>query len=203
MKRIIVIIMVLTSISGLSGNSQTDPSKWNSDQLNAWFAKGDWHKGWNVTPDPSISKQALAKAYFKNPERWNKAFAFMKDNDLKKLELKRFDVDGDNLYVTLSEYNSKDPKTTRFEAHRKYIDIQYVVTGNEVMGLAPLTSQDSVLQKYDATKDIEFLSVKKGKMIEATPAGFFIFFPEDAHMPGLMNKTSTPVRKAVVKLKID
>jgi YhcH/YjgK/YiaL family protein len=195
--------MVLTSIPGLSGYSQTDPSKWNSDQLNTWFAKGDWHKGWTVTPDPSINKTTLAKAYFKNPERWNKAFTFMKENDLKKLELKRYDIDGDNLYVALSEYNSKDPKTARFEAHKKYIDIQYVVSGNELICVAPLSSQDSILQKYDATKDIEFLSVKKGKMIEATPARFFIFFPEDAHMPGLMDKTSTPVRKAVVKIKID
>jgi YhcH/YjgK/YiaL family protein len=203
MKRIIVIIMVLTSISGLNGNSQTDPSKWNSEQLNAWFVKGDWHKGWAVTPDPSTDKMALAKAYFKNPDRWNKAFAFLKETDLKKLELKRYDIDGDNLYVAMSEYNSKDPKTTRYEAHKKYIDIQYVVSGNELIGIAPLASQESVLQQYDAAKDIEFLSVKNGRMVAATPAGFFVFFPSDAHMPGLMNKTSVPVRKAVVKIKID
>ncbi len=203
MKRLIVIIMVLTSIPGLSGNSQTDPSKWNSEQLNSWFTKGDWHKAWAVTPDPSTDKMALAKAYFKNPDRWNKAFAFLKETDLKKLELKRYDIDGDNLYIIISEYNSKDPKTTRYEAHKKYIDIQYVVSGNELEGVAPLTSQESVLQQYDAAKDIEFLSVKNGKMISATPAGFFVFFPSDAHMPGLMNKTSVPVRKAVVKIKID
>jgi YhcH/YjgK/YiaL family protein len=203
MKRIIVIIMVLTSISGLSGYSQTDPSKWNSEQLNAWFVKGDWHKGWAVTPDPSINKLLLAKAYFKNPDRWNKAFAFLKEKDMKKLELKRYDIDGDNLYVSMTEYNSKDPKTTRYEAHKKYIDIQYVVSGNELIGVAPLSTQESILQKYDEAKDIEFLSVKKGRMLEATPSVFFVFFPEDAHMPGLMNKTSIPVRKAVVKIKID
>jgi YhcH/YjgK/YiaL family protein len=195
--------MVLTSIAGSSGNSQTDPSKWNSEQLNSWFTKGDWHKAWNVTPDASVNKAALAKAYFRNPDRWNKAFAFMKESDLKKLELKRYDIDGDNLYVIMSEYNSKDPKTTRFEAHKNYVDIQYVVSGNELIGIAPLSPQDSILQKYDATKDIEFRSVKKSKMVEATPARFFIFFPEDVHMPGLLDKTSIPVRKAVVKIKID
>ena len=204
MKRILISIMVLTSIFGLSKTSgQGDPSKWTTDQVNKWFEKGDWHKAWTVVPDQSINKAELAKAYFKNSERWDKAFNFLKNNDLTKIELKRYDIDGDNLYIMISEYNSKNPETARFEAHKKYIDIQYVVKGNELMGMAPMTSQDSILQKYDASKDIEFLSVKKGVMFQADPSKFFIFFPTDAHMPGIKDKTNSPVRKAVVKLKID
>jgi biofilm protein TabA len=204
MRRIILIIMVLTSIIGLSsGYGQGDPSTWNSEKLTKWFEKGDWHKVWSVAPDPSINKASLAKAYFKNSERWNKAFAFLKDNDLTKIELKRYDLDGDNLFVTLSEYNSKNPETAKYEAHRKYIDIQYVVSGNELIGIAPLASQDSVYQVYNPAKDIEFLTVKKEKLLKATPAVFFVFFPEDAHKPGLKETANTPVRKAVVKIRID
>jgi len=204
MRRIIISIMVLTSIFGLSKSSgQGDPSKWTSDQLNKWFEKGDWHKAWTVTPDPSINKAAMAAAYFKNGARWDKAFEFLKNNDLTKIELKRYDLDGDNVYVTISEYNSKNPETARYEAHKKYIDIQYVVKGNELIGISPRSSQDSVLQKYDATKDIEFLKVKKGDMFQANPTSFFIFFPTEAHMPGLKDKTNSPIRKAVVKIKID
>jgi YhcH/YjgK/YiaL family protein len=204
MKRIIVNIMVLTSILGLFGCSGTsDPSTWNSEKTDKWFEKGDWHKGWTVTPDNSISRTTLAKAYYKNSDRWNKAFAFLKDNDLTKLELKRYDLDGDNLYVMVSEYNTKNPENARYEAHRKYIDIQYVVSGRELIGIAPLASKDSILQEYDATKDIEFLSVKKGITVQATPTKFFVFFPEEAHMPGLKEETNAPVRKAVVKIRID
>lgn len=204
MRRIIVNIMVLTSILGLSGCSGTsDPSTWNAEKTNKWFEKGDWHKGWAITPDNSINRTTLAKAYYKNSDRWNKAFGFLKDNDLTKLELKRFDLDGDNLFVTVSEYSSKDPETAMYEAHKKYIDIQYVVSGNELIGIAPLASQDSILQEYNDTKDIEYLSCKKGVMVQATPAKFFIFFPEDAHMPGLKEGTNSPVRKAVVKIRID
>ena len=172
-------------------------------KLNKWFEKGDWHKGWAVTPDNSINKTTLAKAYYKNNERWNKAFAFLRDNDLTKLELKRYDLDGDNLYVMVSEYNTKNPENARYEAHRKYIDIQYVVSGSELIGIAPLASKDSTLQEYDATKDIEFLTVKKGITVQATPAKFFVFFPEEAHMPGLKEEINAPVRKAVVKIRID
>ena len=196
--------MVLTSILGLSGCSGTnDPSNWNSEKTDKWFEKGDWHKGWTVTPDNSINRTTLAKAYYKNNERWNKAFAFLKDNDLTKLELKRYDLDGDNLYVMLSEYNTKNPENARYEAHRKYIDIQYVVSGSELIGIAPLASKDSTLQEYDATKDIEFLTVKKGITVQATPAKFFVFFPEEAHMPGLKEENNAPVRKAVIKIRMD
>jgi len=196
--------MVLTSIFGLSKSfGQGDPSTWSSEKLNKWFNQGDWHKGWKVAPDNSIDKATLAKAYYKNSSRWDKAFAFLGANDLTKLDLKRYDLDGDNLYVTISEYNTKNPETARYEAHKKYADIQYVVTGNELIGIAPLTSQDVILQPYDATKDIGFLSSKNGVMVKATPAKFFIFFPENAHMPGLKEGTNAPVRKAVVKVRLD
>ncbi|MGD0343260.1 MAG: YhcH/YjgK/YiaL family protein, partial [Bacteroidales bacterium] len=145
----------------------------------------------------------LAKAYYKNSARWDKAFAFLKDNDLKKLELKRYDLDGDNLYVTISEYTTKNLEETKYEVHKKYVDIQYIVTGSELIGIAPLTSQDATLQPYNATKDVEYLTVKKGVMVQATPAKFFIFFPEDAHMPSLKDGANSPVRKAVVKVRID
>jgi YhcH/YjgK/YiaL family protein len=196
--------MVLMSIFGLFGCSGTgDPSTWSSEKTDKWFDKGDWHKGWSVTPDKSIDRKALALAYYKNSERWKKAFAFLNDNDLKKIELKRYDIDGDNLFVTLSEYNTKNPEDARYEAHRKYIDIQYVVTGGEEIGIAPVTFQDSVLQEYNPTKDIEFLSIMDGKNSKADPASFFIFFPSDAHMPGLKEGVNAPVRKAVVKIRID
>jgi YhcH/YjgK/YiaL family protein len=204
MKRIIVNIMVLTSIFGFSGSyGQSDPSTWNSEKTTKWFEKGDWHKSWAVTPDNSINKTTLAKAYYKNSARWDKAFAFLKDNDLKKIELKRYDLDGDNLYVTISEYTTKNLEETKYEVHKKYIDIQYIITGSEYIGIAPLASLNTVVQPYDAKKDIEYLTVKKGEIVQATPAKFFIFFPEDAHMPSLKAGTNAPVRKAVVKIRID
>jgi biofilm protein TabA len=204
MKHIILSIMVLTSTFGLSESlGQGDPSTWSSEKLNQWFNQGDWHKGWAVTPDPSTNKAALAKAYFKNPDRWNKAFSFLKEKDLKTIEVKRHDIDGDNLYVLVSEYNTKNPEDAKYEAHRKYIDIQYVVTGKELIGIAPITAKETVSQEYNGTKDIEYFSVKKGTMMQANPSKFFIFFPADAHMPNLKDGANSPVRKVVIKVRID
>lgn len=191
----------LSALSGCSGN--TDPALWSSKKIDKWFEKGDWLNGWQVMPDQSINRKAFAISYFKDKERWDKAFNFLKSNDLSGLELKRYDIDGNNLYAPVSEYLTKNEEDARYEAHQKYIDIQYVVSGKELIGVAPLSHKKDVLEPYDASKDIEFLTVTNGENRLATPDIFFIFFPEDAHRPGLKDGENSPVRKIVVKVKID
>jgi YhcH/YjgK/YiaL family protein len=204
MKKSLLIIIVMASLSALSGCSgNSDPALWSSKKIDKWFEKGDWLNGWQVNPDQSINRKAFAISYFKNKERWDKAFNFLKSNDISGLELKRYDIDGNNLYAPVSEYLTKNEEDARYEAHRKYIDIQYVVSGKELIGVAPMSQKKDVLEPYDATKDIEFLTVAQGENHLATPDRFFIFFPEDAHRPGLKDGENLPVRKVVVKVKID
>jgi biofilm protein TabA len=204
MRKITVIIMVLISFFGFKGSkTDSDPAIWSNKKIDAWFAKREWSGGWTVTPDASIDKRELAVSYFKNKARWEKAFNFLKNTDLTKLDLKRYDIDGDNLFATVSEYVSKNEETTNFEAHRKYIDIQYVISGKELMNIAPLASVKEVITPYDAAKDIEFVTVTKVVNYKATPSNFFIFFPGDAHRPGLKDGVNSPVRKVVIKLKVD
>lgn len=204
MQKLIISLMVFVSFAGLSGSkSDSDPSTWSIKKIDKWFKENSWSSGWTITPDSSINKREFAVSYFKNKERWGKAFNFLKNTDLMKLEVKRHDIDGDNLFATVSEYISKNEETTQFEAHRKYIDIQYVVSGKEVMNIAPLTSIKEVITRYDASKDIEFVTVKKVVNYKATPSNFFIFFPVDAHRPGLKDGANSPVRKVVIKVKID
>jgi YhcH/YjgK/YiaL family protein len=204
MRKITVIIMVLISFFGFTGSkTDSDPATWSNKKIDEWFAKNEWSAGWTVTPDASINKRELAIAYFKNKTRWQNAFNFLRSTDFKKSDLKRYDIDGDKLFATVSEYISKNEETTNFEAHRKYIDIQYVISGKEVMNIAPLTSVKEVLTPYDATKDIEFVTVTKIVNYKATPSNFFIFFPCDAHRPGLKDGTNSPVRKVVIKLRVD
>jgi YhcH/YjgK/YiaL family protein len=204
MKKIISITMVLLGLFGLTGvKSDSDPATWSNKKIDKWFAKKEWSGGWTVTPDASINKREFSVSYFKNKERWEKAFNFLKNNDLSKLELRRYDIDGDNLFATVSEYISKNEETTKFEAHRKYIDIQYVISGKEIMNIAPITTVKEVLTPYDITKDIEFVTVTKVVNYNASSSNFFIFFPGDAHRPGLKDGVNSSVRKVVIKVKVD
>jgi YhcH/YjgK/YiaL family protein len=204
MKNIFLKIMLLASFLSIAGcKNSTDPSKWSSRQINQWFEKGEWLNGWQVKPDASINRKEFAISYFRHQERWDKAFTFLKDSDLMHLELKRYEIDGNNVYAPVSEYITKNEEEARYEAHIKYIDIQYVIRGKELIGIAPLSEKKEILEPYNETNDIMFLSVNQIKNYKATPDRFFIFFPDDAHRPGLKDGENSPVRKVVVKVKVN
>lgn len=204
MKPIFLRIMVVSSLAGLAGCSGTsDPEKWSAAKTDKWFEKNEWLNGWTVKPDPSVDRKALAVSYFRNMERWNSAISFLKENDLSALELKRYDIDGDNLYVAVSEYLTKNPEEANFEAHRRYIDIQYVVSGKELIGITPISMKNEIIEPFDAERDIEFFTVTSENNLRASPERFFIFFPEDAHRPGLKDGENSMVRKIVVKVRVD
>lgn len=201
MRKSILIVVVMALLAGCKGNS--DPSEWSSKKIDHWFEKGEWLGDWKVSPDSSIDRRAFAVSWFSNRERWEKAFAFLRENDPDMLELRRYDIDGDNLYATVSEYITKNEEDALYEAHRKYIDIQYVAAGRELIGIAPLSGKKETLEAYDDSRDIEFFTVSKGENRPAIPDRFFILFPHDAHRPGLKDGENSPVRKIVVKVRVD
>jgi YhcH/YjgK/YiaL family protein len=203
-KSALLFAFVLCGIILIFGcKSSKDPSGWTSSETDKWFEKHEWLNGWNVTPDASINKKELAHYYFKNKERWDKAFAFLKNNDLSKLEPKRYDIEGDNLFATISEAMTKNEEDTKFEAHRKYIDIQHVISGAEQMSITPVADKKEELVAYDPAKDVEFMTVKETSSFIATPDKFFIFFPSDIHRPSVKIEENKIVRKVVVKVRID
>ena len=196
--------MILTSFLRLTGcKSPADPLNWSDKKINEWFQKGDWLNGWTVSPDASINRKTFAVSYFKNKDRWDKAFAFLKNNDLSKLDIKQYNIDGDNLYAPVSEYITKNDEDAKYEAHRKYIDIQFVISGKEQIGIAPISTKKEVLTPYDPAKDVELMTVNQHTYLKAAPDRFFIFFPSDAHSPGLKDGENSQVRKVVVKVKVD
>ncbi len=204
MKNLTLKIMLFAGFFGLFGcKSSQDPSAWTDKQVDKWFEKGEWLNGWNVKPDTSINRRTFAVSYFQHKDRWDKAFGFLKNNDLQAMELKRYDIDGNNVYAPLSEYNSKNEEDARYESHKIYADIQYVVSGRELIGIAPETELNEILEPYSDEKDIMFMTVKNGKNYEARSDRFFIFFPADLHRPGLKDGENSPVRKVVVKVKLN
>jgi YhcH/YjgK/YiaL family protein len=195
-------MVVLSAFFGIFGCSP-DPSEWNEEQLNKWFDNGEWLNGWNVKPDSSMNRREFAVSYFKHKDRWDKAFTFLKSNDLSGLEIKKYDIDGDNVYAPVSEYMTKNEEDAKFEVHRKYIDIQYVISGVEQMSVAPLSQKKETLAEYNEAKDIEFMTVNESSTYKATPDKFFIFFPSQIHRPSVKLDDNSKVKKIVVKVKVD
>jgi YhcH/YjgK/YiaL family protein len=196
-------ILVMGIFSFLGCRSQDEPAGWSKRKTDKWFNDGEWLHGLEAVPDPSVNRKALAVAYFKNQGKWKAAFSFLRRRDLSDLPAGRHEIDGDNVYAMVNEYITKDPENAQFEAHRKYIDIQYMLAGRELIGLAPLNAKSVVTSQFDAANDYELFSVRESVTLKASPGKFFVFFPEDAHCPGLKDGVNSPVRKIVLKVKVD
>ena len=204
MKKLFPKIMAVTILLSLFGcKTSDDPSTWSAKQIDAWFEKAEWLNGWQVEPDATTNRKAFAISYFKQKDRWDKAFKFLKETDLENIGLSRVDIDGNNVYALPSEYMSKDEDVARFEAHEKYADIQYVIAGKELIGVTPMSELDEITEPYNAANDIVFMTVKTHKECQANPQKVFLFFPEDIHRPGLKDGENSPVKKLVIKVKLD
>lgn len=147
-----------------------------------------------------IDKLSNSHLYFGLGERINKAFNFLKQTDFSKMELGKYEIDGDNIFALVNEYNTKDECEGKLEAHKKYIDVQFVAKGSELMGYAPLENQ-KVIDEYNEQKDITFFSGEKS-FTQVIEGMFAIFFPTDVHLPGIKINEKTYVKKIVIKVKV-
>ena len=150
-----------------------------------------------------IDKLENACFYYGFGDKFEKAFEFLKETNLKEMENGRYEIDGDEIYVALQDYNTKPEVDGKFEAHKEYIDIQFIVTGEEKLGYGNIEHYTPTTE-YDKEKDIVFLKnkEKENHFVYAKENDFVIFAPQDAHMPCISIDKSTYVKKAVVKIKI-
>lgn len=178
------------------------PEQWSEKELGDWFSKGEWKQGWDALPDESVNQKEFARLYFENPERWDKAFQFLSDQNLAELEKGRYELEGADLFVNVDEYVTRNEEDVLFEAHKKYADIQVLVAGEEKIGILPL-EKTTVTIPYDEEKDIMFLTADGKNYRIAKPGKFFLLFPEDAHRPTVKSSENSPVKKIVVKVRIN
>jgi YhcH/YjgK/YiaL family protein len=174
-------------VAGLALGAQAQSARQAAPQKQEGVAVKGSLKDWSSTPG------------IKGLER---AFESLARTDLAALPLGRTDIEGSDMFLTVSEAETRSPEQVRFEAHRRYIDIQLVVRGQESIGYAPVASLVSS-EPYDATKDIEFFSVPQESATLALRAGdFAVFAPGDGHRPSLHLDGPHVSRKVVVKVSV-
>ncbi|MGI8633833.1 MAG: YhcH/YjgK/YiaL family protein, partial [Segetibacter sp.] len=130
---------------------------------------------------------------------WDKAFAFLKNQDLNTIAKGKYPIDGDNVYASVTMDSTKDYNKTNWESHRRYIDLQYIINGEEKIGVASL-AEAKVTNEYNEKKEVANYTAE-GKFYSATPGTFFIFFPSDVHRPSISPEGNKPVKKIVIKVK--
>lgn len=129
-----------------------------------------------------------------------RALEILRATDFSQLEDKRYEVDGDNLFFFLQSYETKPDNDTP-EAHRKYIDIQFLVSGREKMGVAPL---EDMSEEVEARPDGDIWFYRGPMDYITLTAGdrFAVLWPGDAHAPSIAVDSPAPCRKCVVKVKV-
>ena len=128
------------------------------------------------------------------------ALKFLSETDFSKIDLGRYELDGDNIFYMVQSYNT-DPDKTISEAHKKYIDIQYMVEGEEIIGVADISSEKELTEAKEEN-DVWFYNCKT-EPLTLSAGKYMVLYPNDLHCPGVATKgTALTCRKVVVKVKV-
>jgi biofilm protein TabA len=129
------------------------------------------------------------------------ALRWLQSPETAQLAAGTYELRGKDLYAIVAGYETRKPEACRLETHRRYIDVQYVAQGCELMGYAPVAALEPD-GPYDEGRDVQFhrgpadfILLRKGM--------FAVMLPEDAHMPGVAFAGKPgAVKKIVVKAAV-
>lgn len=140
--------------------------------------------------------------YLNVNDNLKKAFEFLENSNLEKLEDGKYEIDSDNVYAFVQSYTTRNLQENKWESHERYLDIQYIVDGYEAILWVPI-EELIVEEEYSTEKDATFykdnsyyttLNLKKNY--------FCLLFPEDGHKPCCIFDTPSQIKKIVVKVKL-
>lgn len=148
-----------------------------------------------------IDRIENASRYYALGSGISEALEYIKNNDLSKIALGSYQISEGKVRMIVNEYEQKCTDKVRLEAHRKYIDVQYWISGSELMGYAPLQTQN-VLEPYSEEKDCGHYAAD-ASFTKLEPGMFAIYFPTDLHTAVADVQCASKVRKIVFKVRIE
>lgn len=157
--------------------------------------------------DNSLQRDAVimdrlenAETYFEMNPLFEKAFAFLGRSDIGELPAGRHEIDGDRLFCIISQGPGKSRAEAKLEAHRRYIDIHFIIDGVDEMGWKPTAACTIQDVSYSVKDDIEFFKDEPRTWIQVPAGSFAIFFPEDGHAPMISDRD---IHKVVLKVAME
>lgn len=131
------------------------------------------------------------------------AIRYATTTDFATLADGRQEIDGDKMFANLFHLTSKPVGETYPELHKKYVDVQFWISGEEQFGVAPADGIGALV-KADADSDLYFYQdVKNESFVHAWAGCYAVFFPQDAHRPGVCrDRGPQDLRKVVVKVSV-
>lgn len=147
------------------------------------------------------SSISIADKYDYLSDKFRAAYKWLAETDIKALPVGRYKILGDEVVASVQEYETKPKEEKNFEAHRKFFDVQYLVSGVEAFGIC--RTQDLTLKEAHEDKDLYFYNEPEysGEII-LQEGDFCVVAPEDGHKPGCAAGKPSHVKKVVVKVAL-
>jgi biofilm protein TabA len=138
------------------------------------------------------------------PKALHKGLDYLKNTDFSKMETGKYELDGSAMYALMQEYRTQPKEAKKAEAHVKYIDVQFVYSGSEIIGYAPADPAAEVLENLVDKKDmITYKTVPNETAVVLTEGMYVVLFPNEIHRPQCNYLGETKVRKVVLKVAME
>lgn len=147
-----------------------------------------------------LHSESTYMPFFHHP-LWNEIIDWLKKVTPETAE-GIYELHGKDVYVNVHGYKTLPRNDCQYESHRKYIDLQYCITGGELIEWAPIGILEPK-REYNIEKDvIHYFAPPLGttSSLVMGPGKFVIFYPEDGHMPKIILEGEPSVKKLVVKI---
>jgi len=184
--------------ASVSCNAQEHSKTVSKADITKWVKKKDWANGLQLTLHSSVNADSFYRAYHINKKLWDAAFAFLKDQHLDEILPGKYPIVGEEVFASVTEAPSKNKEEVKWESHKNYIDLQYIIKGKEMIGIAD-TSKATIIKPY--TVDVINYDAE-GTYYISEPGKFFLFFPNDAHRPVIKVEGYDVVKKIVIKIQV-
>jgi biofilm protein TabA len=139
------------------------------------------------------------KGISKNLDR---AIDYLAETDFTGMDAGKYPVDGERVFLLVQTPDSRPKTEARWETHQRYLDIQYLIDGEEIIGFQKADKM-TVSEPYKQEQDVAFYEDNgKGFFPELTADSFVICFPTDAHMPLICAEVPRHIKKVVVKVEV-
>lgn len=138
------------------------------------------------------------------PEAIQRALNYLKETDFTNKESGVYEIDGKKLFVQVIDTETGVLEERHPEIHKKYIDVQYSISGNEAIGFVIDDGENEVREDLLQERDLLFYKeVKNENFLKMLPGSFAVFYPTDVHRPNCILGEKMKIRKAIVKVSVD
>ena len=132
-----------------------------------------------------------------------KGIDYINQTDFSRLTPGKYDIIPDNMFCLLQEMPTRPAAQMRAESHFNFVDIQYLLSGEETIGVARGAKEHTIIDNHAVENDIVFYAdTQNESLIHLLPGMFAVFFPEDLHRPCCQTHGESVIRKAVIKIHL-